>query len=397
VAEKRVSIVMGKTILRKVTIFETVSSLKSKLFVVLKFKKQKQPVLMSSYSMQKADERRVTLGDKIGIARQRLDALTMSDFLEQPIEDLFTSIDEENDCLTDKLVCWPRLTEICMFDCDTAILNNSELFEKLAPNLLKLDLGLNPIKLLDADVFKYADKLIKLCLNLSETTNPMLRNETFHGLVNLRVLDVNVENLDSLEPFNCLLNLEELILFVGGKKSPIKRLDAFPSQLSKLRFLELALLCELEWIAPTAFDHLTCLKRFEFECFSNSEIQPPLEIGISPCFLQVIGIKTLRLLGSQSSVANIETIKLFSLDPDVSYRWKSVKLTRLECYWPLSGLKRLSAWPLDEKSLMFEQMVNLEFLSLRLSDLFVLSMSGLGCLCKLAELQFSFHNDGMSF
>jgi hypothetical protein len=270
VAEKRVSIVMGKTILRKVTIFETASSLQSELFVELKLKKQ--PVSMSSYSMQKADERRVALGDKIGIARQRLDALNMYGFLKQPIEDLFTSIDEENDCFTDELVCWPRLTELNMFNCGTTALNNSELFEKLAPNLLELDLCRNQIKFLDADVFKYAGKLLKLSLDLSKMKNPMLRNEMFRSLVNLRVLNVYLENLDSLEPFNCLLNLEELILFVEGKESPIKRLNAFPSQLSKLRVLELSLPCELEWIAPTAFDHLTCLERFEFDCFSYRSI-----------------------------------------------------------------------------------------------------------------------------
>jgi hypothetical protein len=66
---------------------------------------------------------------------------------------------------------------------------------------------------------------------------------------------------------------------------------------------------EIEWISPTAFDHLTRLERFDFVCFKYTLTQP-LEIGIAPRFLKVDGAKQFRLLGDEKSVSDIETIEL---------------------------------------------------------------------------------------
>jgi hypothetical protein len=152
--------------------------------------------------------------------------------------------------------------------------------------------------------------LLELELNFKRITNwSFLMDETFNGLVNLRVLIVNLGTLDSLEPFNCLCNLEELTLCVIHK-SPLTRIETFPRQLYKLRVLKFHFKCEVEWIAPTAFDHLTCLEQFEFECFKlylNDNHQRLLEIGAAPRFFKAICFTTLWLLGSESSVANIET------------------------------------------------------------------------------------------
>jgi hypothetical protein len=82
-----------------------------------------------------------------------------------------------------------------------------------------------------------------------------------------------------------------------------------------------------------------------------------------------------------------------NFSPKISTNYPKVKkvvgveLTKLECDWPLSGLKKLSAILLNEKSLSFNQMLNLEFLSLNFADLGLLSRSGLGCLCKLKEIK----------
>jgi hypothetical protein len=283
-----------------------------------------------------------------------------------------------------------------MSRCDTVVnLKNVKLFKELVPNLQKLNLGRNYIKSLDADVFKHAEKLIELDLDLSKIENPIFRNETFLGLFNLRVLNVDSIILDSLEPFNCLSNLEELRLVVD-RKSPIKKLDAFPDQLFKLRVLELDFRCEVLWVAPTVFDHLKCLERFEFTCFKwRSDIQMDLlNMRIAPRFLKVIGVKTLRLLGGECSMANIETIELFELNPNILGLHESL-VTKLECHWPLSGLTMLNATLLNEKSLLFEQIINLEFLSLVLNDLSMLSRSGLDCLCNLKELKVEFNNTGL--
>jgi hypothetical protein len=369
-----------------VNIFETVSFLKSELFVELKFRR---PSEWNGYSTWSANKHRLTLGDKIGTARGRLDALDMSGVLDTPIEDLFNLINKEEGH-------WLRLTELNMFDGDTQHLDNPKLFKELVPNLRKLNLGMNWIESFDKDVFKHAGKLLELELNLSRIKNrTYLTNETFHGLVNLRVLNINMSTFDSLELFNCLCNLEELTLLVN-QESPFNRLETFPRQLSKLRVLKLNLRCEVEWIAPTAFDHLTCLEQFEFDCskcYLNDGLEAhPLAIGITPRFLKIIYVKTLRLLGSESSVANIETI--FCYKPNSSDRWHDVQLTKLESNWPLSGLKRLSAVPFDDKSLSFNQMLNLEVLSLSVSDFGVLRSSGLGSLCKLRELRVDFNYAG---
>jgi hypothetical protein len=114
-----------------------------------------------------------------------------------------------------------------------------------------------------------------------------------------------------------------------------------------------------------------------------------LEIGIAPRFLKVVGVKTLRLLGGESSVANIETIELFEM------AYSGVQLTKMESEWPLRGLKRLTAKPLNEKSLPFSQMVNLELLELSFSDFgVVLSWIELGCLCKLRDLKVDYDERG---
>jgi hypothetical protein len=104
------------------------------------------------------------------------------------------------------------------------------------------------IESFDKDAFKYAEKLLELVLNFKRITNwSFLTNETFNGLVNLRVLSVNLGTFGSLEPFNCLCNLEELTLGVNDE-SPFKRIETFPRQLYKLRVLKFYFKCEVEWI-----------------------------------------------------------------------------------------------------------------------------------------------------
>jgi hypothetical protein len=379
VGKKRVYTIVGETILRKVTIFEEVSSLKNKLIVEIKIRTPETRIIYPKWKRA-----RVTLDDKIGIARERLDALSIN-LMDKPIKKLFMR-NLKKDCLTDKLVCWPRLIELNMYRCNVETLNNP-FFEMLVPNLRKLNLGQNRIESLEADAFKYAGKLLELDLHLSEIKNSLLSSEKFNGLLNLRVLNVNLKSLDSLEFLSCLFNLEELVINVDNT-FPLKRLDAIPKQLSKLRTLKLNFKCDIERIAPTTFDHLTCLERFEFKrdnCSSkNGLTQNPLEIGVAPRFLKVVGIDTLRLRSCESSVANIETIELCEDQHEL-------KLTKLECDWPLSGLKRLSAIPLNENSLSYNQMLNLEFLSLNLTDFGLLSRSGLDCLFNLTELRVGYN------
>jgi hypothetical protein len=380
----RIKTYLSETILQTVKNFETVSFLQSELFVELKFKKQRE---WNNYSEQNAGERRVTLVNEIGTARERLDALDMTIMMEQPIEDLFTLKDKgETDRLTDELVCWPRLTELDMVICGTKTLNNLELFKKLLPNLRKLSLRRNPIKLFAKEVFKHAGKLLEPELDFFKNNDfvSLITNETFHGLENLRVLNITLSSFDSFEPFNCLCNLEELALHVD-RESTIKRLDAFPSQLSKLRVLKLHCSRAIEWISPTAFNHLTRLERFEFICIKYPHTQP-LEIGIAPRFLQVVGVKKLRLLGDESSLQNIETIEFLQKDSYKSGIWSSGEVEQLECDWPLGGLKRLSTMLLTKSSLPFNKMVSLVVLKLELIDLSVLFRSGIGCLSELREL-----------
>jgi hypothetical protein len=378
--EEQVKTYHESTTLPTVNIFETVSSLHGELFVELKINYAR---FNSSYrnTFYKFD---VTLCKIIGKARKRFDAFNMTDVRQEQIGSLFAIEDEEDGS-------WPRLIELNMYACDPSTLTNPKLFEKLVPSLRKLNLGdWNTIRVLAVDVFKHADKLLELDINLSEINKSLFTNEIFHGLENLRVLNLIVL-VDSLEFFNCLCNLEELRL-VLNEKSSFKRLDAFPSQLFKLRVLQLDLKCKVEWIAPSAFDHLTCLEWFELnyrKCESVIESRwdsmQLLEIGLGPRFLKVVGVKTLRLVGCASSVANIETLELFESDLK-RYGYHGVQLTKLECDWPLSGLKRLSAMPSNGKSLALKQMANLEFLRFKLSDLDVLVSSELSCLCKLKEL-----------
>jgi hypothetical protein len=272
-------------------------------------------------------------------------------------------------------------------------LNNPELFQKLIPNLHKLDLSNNPIQSIDADVFKYAEKLLELKIDFWDYINYKITNETFRGLVNLRVFNVSLLHLKSFEPFSCLCSLEELIICLKRELSS-NRLYAFPSQLSKLRVLKLKFECELEWIAPTAFDHLTCLEWFDFEFiksyYDKGQETQLIEIGVAPRWLRIVPVDTLRLLGGESSVANIETIGLCESKP-VLNRF----CTKLECDWPLSGLKKLTAMPLNEKSLSFNQMLNLELLILHVAEFGVLSRSELGCLCKLKELQVHYYDSSL--
>jgi hypothetical protein len=377
---------LSEAILRTVKYFETVSFLHRELCVELKFEKTRE---WSNYFEQKAGERRVTLANQIGTAGERLDALDMTNMLELAIDDLFMMTDEdETGRFTDELVCWSRLTELNMYGCGSGTLDNPELFGKLFPHLRKLNLNWNPIKSLAEDVFKHAGKLLELEIDFSKNDDPisLITNKTFSGLVNLRMLDVKLKTLESLEPFNCLCNLEELAIHVD-RESALKRLDAFPSQLSKLRVLKLQFCYKIEWISLTAFDHLKRLERFEFACFEYLGIQP-LEISIAPRFLKFVGVEKLRLLGDESSVRNIETIEFLQSDfyESQSSIWSSGQVERLDCDIFLSGLERLSTMPLNEASLSYNKMLNLEVLNLNLADFGVLKRSGLGCLSKLKEL-----------
>jgi hypothetical protein len=353
-AERVIENYLGDNILRTVSIFETASSLHSQLFVELKFMPKWRLDTISEQA-----ELRVALGERIGSARARIDALDMTAVEKQPIEDLFVHKENEDGS-------WPRLMELNMYDCHTVTLNNPKLFENLVPNLRKVNLGRNPITFLQPDVFKHAGKLVELKFDISRNKNPIkLTNEVLQSLVNLRVLNVNLENLDLFEPFSCLCNLDELILNVN-EQLPLKQMCAFPKQLAKLRVLKLDLNCEVDWIPLTAFNHLKCLERFELDYYyldtSNRQTMQLLEIGIAPRSLKLVGFRTLRLLGGRSSVANIESMKL----SQTSNCWRELRLEKLECEWPLSGLKRLSAMPLNEKSLPFNQMQNLEYLSLKM-------------------------------
>jgi hypothetical protein len=374
-----IEIYLDETIMRTVNIFERVSSLQSELFVELKLLRTR---------VSKPGQKRLTLGDRIGMARKRLDALNMTGFLQEPIEDLFFLKSNKDGRM-------PRIIELNLFGYVTDTLTNPKLFE-LVPSLQKLNLGRNLIKSLTSNVFEHAGNLLEL--DLTNIKNRIkLKTDTFHSLVNLRVLRLTLGTLDSLEPFNCLCNLEELTLCVK-KGSPLGRLDAFSQQLSKLRVLELDFRCKFGWIPPTAFDRLTCLERFEFKCLKCNlngglEMQP-LEIGIAPRSLKVVGVKTLHLQGGASSIANIETLELFHIDPALS-RKHGVQLTKLKSDWPLCGLKRLSATPFDEKSLSFKQMVNLEILSLQLVDFGVFSRCEFGCLSTLRELNVNLDNKSM--
>jgi Leucine-rich repeat (LRR) protein len=387
---------IGETIECTVYIFEKVSSLNSKLFVELKIGEYSEWRL--AREGRETGEKYMTLGDTIGTACERLDAIYMTSIKKEPINDLFTSIDEKTGQFTDKLVCWPRLVELNIFGHEIDTLENPVLFEKLVPNLRKLNLDNNPIKSLDVDLLKHAKKLHELDLDLSNIKSCTITNETFHGLVNLRVLNINSILFDSFEPFNCLFNLEELTL-VMERQSPFKRLEAFPHQLSKLRMLKLNFGCEIEWIEPTAFDHLIFLERLELECLGwNSNNGPQvLQIGKAPRHLKIVQVERLRLLGSEKLLAGIENIELFQLNAHRSGRWRDIQLKKLECDWPLSGLKRMSATLLNEKSLSFNQMRNLEFLCLNFSDFLALSKCRLGCLSKLKELKIDFNFTGMCF
>jgi hypothetical protein len=139
--EGRPEIYSGENIIRIVNLFEAVSSLQSELNVELKFGKD-----WYDFSDRKANELQVTLGDRIGTARQRLDALNMIEIPKKAIKDLFTLISKKNDNSAEELVCWPRLTELHMIGCGMETLNSPLMFEILVPNLRELHLCPNTKK-----------------------------------------------------------------------------------------------------------------------------------------------------------------------------------------------------------------------------------------------------------
>jgi hypothetical protein len=78
----------------------------------------------------------------------------------------------------------------------------------------------------------------------------------------LRVLKLSCLDIDSLEVFDVLVDLEELKVEINCALLS-RRVDKF-ARLPKLTKLELKLF-NIELISPDAFDHLTNISSFEFD------------------------------------------------------------------------------------------------------------------------------------
>jgi hypothetical protein len=188
------------------------------------------------------------------------------------IEKLFLDDDE-------KEVAWPRLTELSIFcfpKCKIPLQNPVKLYQ----NLRKLELFFYHDCQLFEDDFKNVSNLEELKIANDFKFSP----NCFHGLVNLRVLELRSSNdpyfIQSFDMLSCLLNLEELDM---AKIMLLTPLVKFPSGLLKLKLLQLEFV-HAQCIAPTAFDHLVHLEQLIIlnDCYKtirrNMHAKPNLEV-----------------------------------------------------------------------------------------------------------------------
>jgi Leucine-rich repeat (LRR) protein len=231
------------------------------------------------------------------------------------------------------------------------------------------DQGENKITKLEKNLLRRAPNLVKL--NLSNTNLTRLSREALFYLQKLRVLRLSRVIIDSFEVFDCLVDLEELEVEIDCEllSRRVKKLALFP----KLTKLELKL-CNVEWISPDAFDHLTNINSFMFDFGFNMD--NTIETGLVPCSIRVSqDLKLLKL--NSKNVSRIEKIQFDELRSSSS---------NIESDLPLTGLKTLKICPASELS--FLQMTNLESLSLTLNgNISFLDNGRLACLHSLKTLE----------
>jgi hypothetical protein len=317
----------------------------------------------------------------IGSSRTRINALRLFDInLNRSYERLTELL---NGGLTNSQ--WPRLTELSIGLCGLNHL--SPILFELFPQLQNLDLTFIDDGSIEDDVFTKAVNLKQLNLNFNKlildhrsvssiSTSSVRLKDPFSGLDNLRVLRISNVVIDSFDFFNSLTNLEELDVTADCLLS---RVEKFPVALSKLKKLKL-IIKQVKCIYSDAFDHLVNLDKFELYC-SNELIL--FETGLAPRFFKCYGIKTVKL--NSTEVSKIEEIEL-------DYRQGIVINTQS----PLSGLKRLTVTRSHE-NMSFNEMLNLEFLRLKIGSLSILNSGPLQLLSKLKVLELVFNQSSIIF
>jgi hypothetical protein len=208
------------------------------------------------------------------------------------------------------------------------------------------------------------------------TAPVILTDGPFCTMTNIRVLKLDGITVHSFKIIDggCMPNLEEMdIRLADDDKYSLTCIDSFPHfpQLNKLTlYLE-----RVERIHPTAFDHLTQLKRLEIRCTELKD--DTFETGVAACFMSFhVTCKVLKL--TSSSISNCEEIEIFN--------YHKVKTTKLETIGSFSELKKLTSLNWANEDLPFHQMTNLEFLSFETDDLSIASSGKLKCLSKLRVL-----------
>jgi hypothetical protein len=215
-----------------------------------------------------------------------------------------------------------EVSELTVSNCQLETLD-SVVFD-LFPRLEKLDFSGNQIETVDEEMFKKAGNLRELDLSnqLKFTGSIPLTIEALSCLVNLTVLKLDKIKLKnssdelgkddenfSFEPFNCLVNLEELKLKIDKYAFTI---DKF-AQLAKLKKLVLWL-DNVYWIAPSAFDHLERLDWLELRLVDSDSDYSfcKLEVfktGLAPRHLDIFGPELVKL-NSRCEAARVESMIL---------------------------------------------------------------------------------------
>jgi hypothetical protein len=276
-----------------------------------------------------------------------------STFVRKRWDDIFLcgcEIDAEGR-LVPGTTAWPALTELVFSDFKMVNIDVRCLADYF-PRLEKLDIG--------------PDSYI-------QKSPVILTNEPFYALNNLRVLKIENLAVHSIEVLGCVCMplLDELFLNCANDLNRINSFPHFP-KLTKLKLV----LKRVKLINPKAFDHFTQLTRFEIEC---KELEASsFETGVAARSMSFhVACMVLKL--NSISMSAVEEIQLINC----CYKNKA----RLETLVALSELKKLSAINWADEILPFQQMINLEHVSLETNDLSICKSGRLKFLTKLKVLE----------
>jgi Leucine-rich repeat (LRR) protein len=299
--------------------------------------------------------------------RPRINKLCIKSLYQDQFDHLLL-IPNENSNNPSASSLWPELTELTLSNIGTVSLDriSFNLFPKLQKVVVNSQ---DPIKL-EENTLRQAPNLVEL--DLSNTLLVHLSPDFFCGLQKLRVLKLGYMIINYFEVFNCLVNLEDLMVSVDCTLMA-KRLDKF-ARLPKLTKLNLEI-NNVERIDPDAFDHLTNIDSFDIWCHDKQT--ETFETGLVPSIFSVFShFETLKINSKTvSRIANIEAFGLY-IDNRIN----------IVSSMPLTGLKELVISPANQMS--FLQMTNLEHLILHLANDFSFLDNGrLACLSNLKSLE----------